>query len=152
MKSTSSYQLFYALCPDMKDKTKKALLDTGTTQADNVFLFLRHVQQIAEKKIEDYPKPSRRAERQFNWELLAWVCQSRWVCAFEDGSYGTSQQDASQRTLLKEFANKETEQQCERDFERADHAVKTPSCCEGDLMYCSSDEEDGEWWLDLMQV
>lgn len=66
MKSTSSYQLFYALCPDMKDKTKKALLDTGTTQADNVFLFLRHVQQIAEKKIEDYPKPSRRAERQFN--------------------------------------------------------------------------------------
>ncbi len=32
-------------------------------------------------------------------------------------------------TLMKEFANKETEQQYERDFERPDYAVKTTSYC-----------------------
>mmetsp|Transcript_9589 Transcript_9589/g.14644 ORF Transcript_9589/g.14644 Transcript_9589/m.14644 type:complete len:85 (+) Transcript_9589:1432-1686(+) len=32
-------------------------------------------------------------------------------------------------TVMKEFANEETEQQYERDFERPDYAVKTTSYC-----------------------
>ena len=47
-------------------------------------------------------------------------------------------------TLMKEFANKQSEQQYERDFERPDYAVKTTSQCEGDFMYCSDDEEDDD--------
>ena len=37
----------------MKNMSKKALLDTGTTKKDNVFVFLSHIQQITERKIED---------------------------------------------------------------------------------------------------
>ena len=138
---------FYALCPGMKSKSKKALLDTGTTKADNVFLFLSHVQQIAEKKIEDdISSPSRVEElKDSSTEeyLLEFVKVNKSAHLLTVASDQANKMKAI-HTLMKEFADKETEHQYERDFERPDYLVKTTSYCEGDFMYCSDDEEDDD--------
>ncbi len=111
-----------------------------------MFLFLRHVQQIAEKKIgDDISAPSRAEELQdsstgdYLLEFVKVDESAHW------GTVATEQTSKMQAmyTLMNEFVNKETEQQCERDYERTDHAVKTTSYCEGEFMYCSDDEADG---------
>ena len=111
-----------------------------------MFLFLRHVQQIAEKKIgDDISAPSRAEELEDSSTedyMLEFVKVDESAHLETVATEQTSKMQAMY-TLMNKFANKETEQQCERYFESTDHAVKMTSYCEGDFMYCSDDEEDG---------
>lgn len=137
---------FYSLCPDLMSKSKKALLDTGTTKEDNVFVFLKHVQQIAERKIEDDISEQSRVGELSNVRaeeyLLEFVKVDESVHMTAVANEEANKMEAMYK-LMETFAQTtQTSQLYEKNFERPDYTVKTTSYCERDFMYCSDDEDE----------
>ena len=136
---------FYQRCPNMTSMSKKALLDTGTTRFDNVFLFLSHIQQIADHKIEDDISSPDRVEGLRDLSREEYLLE--FVKVGESVHLQTVAEEQANKTkamyaLMEELAKNKTELTYDAVYERADYSVMTTSYCEGDFMYCSEDEED----------